>query len=50
MTYRAWAGAKPTGYHFEKWGAPQTYMMLDIAAMQQHVRRRLHHQRRQHGL
>ena len=34
MTYRAWAGAKPTGYHFEKWGAPQTYMMLDIAAMQ----------------
>ena len=35
MTYRPWAGAAPTGYHFEKWGAPQTFMMLDIAAMQQ---------------
>jgi len=23
-----------TGYRFEKWGAPQTYMMLDIAALQ----------------
>ena len=35
MTYRAFCGAKPTGYCFEKWGAPQTYMMLDIAALQQ---------------
>lgn len=34
MTYRAWQGADPTGYQFEKWGAPQSYMMLDIAALQ----------------
>jgi serralysin len=34
MTYRPWAGGAPTGYHFEGWGAPQSYMMLDIAAMQ----------------
>lgn len=34
MTYRAWQGADPTGYHFETWGAPQTYMMRDIAALQ----------------
>ncbi|HET9069133.1 MAG TPA: M10 family metallopeptidase [Amaricoccus sp.] len=35
MTYRAFCGAAPTGYCFEEWGAPQTYMMLDIAALQQ---------------
>ena len=34
MTYRPWAGGSATGYRFEKWGAPQSYMMLDIAAMQ----------------
>ena len=34
MTYRPWAGGAATGYRFEKWGAPQTYMMLDIAALQ----------------
>lgn len=34
MTYRAYQGADPTGYEFETWGAPQTYMMRDIAALQ----------------
>lgn len=34
MTYRAYQGATPTGYEFETWGAPQTYMMRDIAALQ----------------
>lgn len=35
MTYRPFQGASPTGYRFETWGAPQTYMMLDIAALQE---------------
>ena len=35
MSYRAWQGAAPNGYNFEDWGAPQSYMMLDIAALQQ---------------
>lgn len=35
MTYRGWAGAPATGYHFGSWSAPQTYMMLDIAALQE---------------
>lgn len=35
MGYRAWVGAPPSGFHFEKWGAPQTYMMLDVAALQE---------------
>jgi serralysin len=35
MTYRPWAGGPAAGYHFEAWGAPQSYMMLDIAALQQ---------------
>lgn len=35
MTYRAWAGGPATGYHIGTWDAPQTYMMLDIAALQQ---------------
>ena len=39
-----------TGYLFEDWGAPQSYMMLDIAALQHALRRGLHHQRRQHHL
>lgn len=34
MTYRAWQGAAATGYRFGAWDAPQTYMMLDIAALQ----------------
>jgi len=34
MTYRAWQGASPNGIAFEQWGAPQSYMMLDIAALQ----------------
>jgi serralysin len=34
MTYRGWEGASPTGYQFEEWGGPQTWMMLDIAALQ----------------
>jgi serralysin len=35
MTYRAWAGGPSAGYRFESSGAPQSYMMLDIAALQQ---------------
>ncbi len=34
MSYRAWAGAPATGYAFGTWDAPQTYMQLDIAALQ----------------
>lgn len=34
MTYRAWQGAPATGYRLGNWDAPQTYMMLDIAALQ----------------
>ena len=34
MTYRSYVGAPTTGYSFEQWGAPQSYMMLDIAALQ----------------
>ncbi|MFO1141761.1 MAG: M10 family metallopeptidase [Amaricoccus sp.] len=34
MTYRAWAGGPTASYRFEAWGAPQSYMMLDIAALQ----------------
>ena len=35
MTYRAWEGARPSGVAFEQWGGPQTWMMLDIAALQE---------------
>lgn len=35
MTYRPWAGGPATGYRFEAWGAPQSWMMLDIAALQE---------------
>ena len=35
MSYRPWAGGPATGYRFEAWGAPQTWMMLDIAALQE---------------
>jgi serralysin len=35
MTYRPYAGGPANGYGFEAWGAPQSYMMLDIAALQQ---------------
>jgi serralysin len=35
MSYRAWEGAAPDGYRFEQWGGPQTWMMLDIAALQE---------------
>ncbi|WP_431269342.1 M10 family metallopeptidase C-terminal domain-containing protein [Dankookia sp. P2] len=34
MTYRSYVGGPTTGYSFEQWGAPQGYMMLDIAALQ----------------
>ena len=34
MTYRSYVGAPTSGYSFEQWGAPQSYMMLDIAALQ----------------
>jgi serralysin len=36
MSYRAYIGASTTaGYGFEQFGAPQSFMMLDIAALQQ---------------
>jgi serralysin len=35
MTYRSYVGAPLSGYSYEQWGAPQTYMMLDIAALQE---------------
>ncbi len=50
MTYRAYAGAAPTGYHFEPWGAPQSLMMLDIAALQHMYGADFTSQCRQHGL
>ena len=50
MTYRPCRRAAPTGLPLREWGAPQSYMMLDIAALQHDVRRRLHHQRRRHRL
>jgi serralysin len=34
MTYRSHVGSPPTGYTFQQWSAPQSYMMLDIAALQ----------------
>ena len=34
MSYRPYAGGAPSGYRFEDWGAPQSLMMLDIAALQ----------------
>ena len=36
MSYRAYIGASATaGFGFEQFGAPQSFMMLDIAALQQ---------------
>lgn len=34
MSYRAYAGAPLTGYSYGQYSAPQTFMMLDIAALQ----------------
>ncbi|MCA1491336.1 M10 family metallopeptidase C-terminal domain-containing protein [Ensifer sp. NBAIM29] len=34
MTYRGYVGAG-TGYHYERYGAPQTFMMADIAGLQE---------------
>ena len=34
MTYRTFIGDDTSGYSYETWGAPQTFMMLDIAALQ----------------
>ncbi|MGY2046803.1 FG-GAP-like repeat-containing protein [Methylobacterium sp. JK268] len=34
MTYRSYVGGPTTGYTNEAYGYPQTYMMLDIAALQ----------------
>ncbi len=34
MTYRSYIGDKPGSADFEKWGAPQSFMQLDIAALQ----------------
>ncbi|TCL62044.1 M10 family metallopeptidase, partial [Rhizobium sp. BK251] len=35
MTYHTFVGDDETGYKYEHNGAPQTYMMLDIAALQE---------------
>ncbi len=51
MTYRSCVGASTkTGYLFEDWGAPQSYMMLDIAALQALYGADFTDQRRQHHL
>jgi serralysin len=34
MTYRTYEGGNVNGYTYEHWGAPQTFMMADIAALQ----------------
>jgi serralysin len=34
MTYRTFVGDNASGYDYEQWGAPQTFLMLDIAALQ----------------
>lgn len=34
MTYRSYVGAPLTGYKNGEWDYPQTYMMLDVAALQ----------------
>jgi serralysin len=34
MTYRTFVGDAADGYKYEKFGAPQTFMMADIAALQ----------------
>jgi serralysin len=34
MTYRTFIGDDTSGYNYETWGAPQTFMMDDIAALQ----------------
>lgn len=34
MSYRAFEGAELTGYTYETFGAPQTFMQMDIAALQ----------------
>lgn len=34
MTYRSYVGSDISSVHWETWGAPQTFMMLDIAALQ----------------
>ncbi|WP_431323469.1 M10 family metallopeptidase C-terminal domain-containing protein [Rhizobium sp. YTU87027] len=35
MTYRTYVGDSATGYKYEQNGAPQSFMMLDIAALQE---------------
>ncbi len=34
MTYASYIGDNTGGYDYEQWGAPQTYMMIDILALQ----------------
>lgn len=34
MAYRSFIGGDTNGYSYEPWGAPQGFMMLDIAALQ----------------
>ena len=35
MTYRSYVGGSVGSYSYSSWSAPQTYMMVDIAALQQ---------------
>ncbi len=35
MTYRSYVGDDISGYEYEQFGAPQTFMMYDIAALQE---------------
>ncbi len=35
MSYRSYIGGPTSGYTFDQWSAPQGFMMLDIAALQQ---------------
>jgi len=35
MTYRSYEGADTEGYTYSSWSAPQTYMMSDIAGLQE---------------
>lgn len=35
MTYRTFVGDDTASYNYEQWGAPQTFMMSDIAALQE---------------
>ena len=50
MTYRSYVGAPFSGYANETWGFAQTFMMLDIAALQHMYGADFTTQHRQHRL